>query len=369
MPNRSGKPRKLVALLLGNFVLANLIIFVFCPACYFSWHLLSQILDDILYSYAICLALGVGNGYLIEQLDRRISWIDAPVKRLLAGALVLVGYSLPVTVVLLLIFNRYVFDRLTWETLTWANVLNAAAMPVYIAIGITTLLTARSFLRNWRQAAIDAEKLKREHLQAQYDALKNQVNPHFLFNSFNVLTDLVYVDQDLAVTFIQQLSQVFRYVLESSKKELVPLATELNFLKSYVFLLKIRFGENLRVELPETVPDQVQIVPLGLQLLVENAVKHNVVSGDEPLRITVSLDKNSIRVSNNLQRRNTVEHSTGMGLANIRDRYVHLSGKTVQITETPDSFTVSLPLITTAAERRQTSPPLIPKNDKTPHTG
>jgi LytS/YehU family sensor histidine kinase len=297
------------------------------------------------FNLLICLAMDIGHTYLIHKLDAKFSWIETPFKRLVAGLLIMGGYSFLVGFFFILIFYLFVFEKIDVNNIDWDSVIQGATIPVYISAFIITIFTSWSFLKSWKQAAIDSEKLKRESIQAQYDSLKNQINPHFLFNSFNVLTDLVYIDQDKAAQFIQQLSDVFRYVLETSKKELVPIKTEVEFLKSYIFLVKMRFGDNLIIEVPDYKDQQELIIPLCLQMLIENAIKHNIISSDEPLKVEVKIENSRISVKNNLQRKNLVEISTGIGLSNIIARYEHLKGEKVTIEETKDYFEVSVPLL------------------------
>lgn len=328
-----------------SVLLATGLVFLFCPSCFQSLEGIKNSLDNIFFSFILCILLGYGNGELITIIDRKISWIEAPVKRLIVGTIVVVVYSFLASVLVVYLYNIFLYDRPPFDSHTWRQTINAAILPVYIAIVITVILTSRSFLLAWKKSTIDTEKLKRENLQAQYNALKNQINPHFLFNSFNVLTDLVYMDQDLAAKFIQRLSVVFRYVLDSSKKEFVSLKSELDFLDSYIFLLKIRFGENLLIERPEYEDKGENIIPLCLQMLIENAVKHNVVSEEEQLKIVVKIEDDQVCVSNNIQLRNVTEGSTKLGLANIKARYALLNGKSVKVEQTKENFTVYVPLI------------------------
>src|SRR5690606_5386269 len=236
-----------VKVLASNLILAIFIVAFFCPECFYPIENFSNRQPDIFYaifySFLLCLFLGIGNSNIINRIDERISWIETPVKRLVVGTIAVILYSFVVSLVTGYVYNLLVFQRPLFGADTWEHTLEAATLPVYIAVFLTIILTSRSFLLAWKKSTIDTERLKRENLQAQYEALKNQINPHFLFNSFNVLTDLVYLDQDLAARFINQLSQVSRYVLESSKKEMVPLESESENLEAYIFLLKMRFGE------------------------------------------------------------------------------------------------------------------------------
>jgi LytS/YehU family sensor histidine kinase len=198
---------------------------------------------------------------------------------------------------------------------------------------------------NWRQTAIDAEKAKRESIKAQYDSLKNQVNPHFLFNSLNALTNLVYQDQDKAAKFIKQLSEVYRYVLESRDKEVVTINEELKSLESYIFLQQIRFGDKLNVQIDIPQRDG-RVAPLALQMLFENAIKHNVISEEYPLTIHIYRKEDNLIVENTLKRKHILpEDSSGLGLENIKKRYEFLSDKKVAVEETNLKFKVTLPIL------------------------
>jgi len=170
-------------------------------------------------------------------------------------------------------------------------------------------------------------KLQKENLQSQFEVLKQQVNPHFLFNSLNVLTSLIKVDPDLAEMFTEKLSKVYRYVLENKEKDLVTLGTELDFIKSYLFLLNIRFAGKVQVktEIADSETEK-QVAPMALQLLIENAIKHNTFSRKSPLNIEISAHGTGyLTVVNNLQNRKTQMTSTGVGLTNISKRYSLLS--------------------------------------------
>ena len=285
-----------------------------------------------------CWALAwFGNEYLHEYLDEKITWTKHPIKRLLVGLVVMVVYTVP-TIYLVVSLTEMVFDL---------N-LGAISKTIYMSVGITlvisVLLTSRSFLFNWRQTAIDAEKFKRESTIAKFESLRNQVNPHFLFNSLNALTNLVYEDQDKAAKFIKQLAEVYRYLLDTRDKEIVSLEEEKKFLHSYLFLQQIRFGDKLRltVSLDEK---PCMVAPLVLQMLVENAIKHNIISEQSPLCIKIYTDGDFIVVENNLQKKEErVEASPGIGLENIRKRYEFLTDKKVDVIER-DKFIVRLPMI------------------------
>jgi hypothetical protein len=291
------------------------------------------------FTSSMWIALWMGNAYLSQLLDYFISWHKDPVKRLGAGLVGMVVYTVSAVYGLVFLYKSVlgfnVGDQLD----------STYYSSIFITLIITMFMTSRSFLVNWRESAVDAERAKKESVAAQYESLKNQVNPHFLFNSLNALTNLVYEDQDKAAKFIKQLSEVYRYVLDTRDKELVALAEEVKFLDSYLYLQQIRFGEklNLKVSLENATG---HVAPLALQMLIENAIKHNVIAEDQPLFINVKVESGFIVVENNLQQKNIPsEGSSGIGLENIQKRYEFLSNQKVIIENTGDVFRVKLPVI------------------------
>jgi len=221
---------------------------------------------------------------------------------------------------------------------------NSAA--IFCTIMIIAIYESIYFMNELRKSVEEKETLKRESLNAQLSALKTQVNPHFLFNNLNTLSAIIPDNPQQAEDFVQQMAKVYRHILEVRDEKSIPLAEELDVLKAYGFLLKTRFGKNLDIDI--RVPDdklQQRIVPFSLQLLMENAIKHNIVSSEKPLKISVFVENGHLVVSNNLQVKNQVIESTGIGLENIRNRYKLLGDKEVKVIETGDSFTVSIPLI------------------------
>ena len=193
-------------------------------------------------------------------------------------------------------------------------------------------------------ARIEAEKLKKETTEAQFEALRKQINPHFLFNSFNVLSSVIETDQNLAVQFVEQLSKVYRYLLRTQELKTIPLEEELDFIESYIFLLKIRFGDNLHFErnLPEL---NGEIPPSTLQLLIENAIKHNEVSKRKPLNISLERENDFLIIRNNKNPKNKPEQSEMVGLSNIKNRYRLLGVQIPEINNTDSEFSVKLSLM------------------------
>lgn len=190
-------------------------------------------------------------------------------------------------------------------------------------------------------------KVQKENLQSQFEVLKQQVNPHFLFNSLNVLTSLIKIDPDLAESFTERLSKVYRYVLENKEKDVVLLSAELEFLNAYLFLLEIRFMNKIVIEINiDKSYYDFQILPIAIQLLIENAVKHNTFSKVKPLKIEIFVDRQQkLNIVNNLNLRETKFASTGVGLENISRRYALVSDQKPEFNKTVNQFIAKLPLL------------------------
>lgn len=198
-----------------------------------------------------------------------------------------------------------------------------------------------------------AEKLKSQQLKSELSVLRNQISPHFLFNSLNTLVTLIHENQDRAAEFTEKLSQVYRYILQYKESEKVELRAELEFTQAYYFLMKMRFedGLEMKFQIPEHLHEH-GIAPLTLQMLVENAIKHNIVSTNKPLIIDIySENDSSLIIRNNLQLKRSVQDSTKTGLKNIKKRYSYLvEDKSVDIIETREHFMVALPLLEPSKE-------------------
>lgn len=218
---------------------------------------------------------------------------------------------------------------------------------VVLVTFIYNVLNLGSFLLfEWRYSLAELERFKKENAESKFEALQNQVNPHFLFNSLNTLSSLMYHNVDAAAKYIRQLSQVYRYVLENSNNELVTLKQELEFIDAYEFLLSLRFTD--RIHFTRTIApgqEQMLIAPMTLQILVENAVKHNIISSKKPLLISIDANDAWISVSNNLQLKQAEGYSSGQGLNNIESRYRFLTEKNMRIEKSEELFKVEIPLI------------------------
>ncbi len=293
----------------------------------------------------ITTVIWLGNRYIMVYSRKKYPLFNDVRKRLWFQSLIMFAFTVTANMGLDQVADK-VF-RIDHDTLTPADTLihtNSAA--IFCTIMIMAIYESIYFMNELKKSVEEKEMLKRESLNAQLNALRTQVNPHFLFNNLNTLSSIIPEDPKQAVEFVQQLSKVYRHILEVENEKSIPLKDELDVLKAYAFLLQTRFGDNLDITID--VPDEKlnkKIVPLSLQILMENAIKHNIVSSEKPLKVNVSAENGKLVVSNNLQKKSQVNESTGIGLENIRNRCKLLGNGNVEVTESGTSFTVSIPLI------------------------
>jgi two-component system, LytTR family, sensor kinase len=302
-------------------------------------------LDKYLTTLGITTAIWLGNRYVMIYSRKRYPLFNDVRKRLIFQSIIMFLFTVIANIFLgQLADSVFSKDRgmLTREDI----IIHSNSAAIFCTIMIIAVYESIFFMHQLRHSVEETEKLKRESLKAELNALKTQVNPHFLFNNLNTLSSVIPEDPKLAVDFVQQLSKLYRHILEVKDEQTILLKDELDVLKAYAFLLQTRFGNNLDVAI--NVSDEnlkKKIVPLSLQLLMENAIKHNIVSSDKPLKIEVAVQNERLVVSNNLQKKNQMNESTGIGLDNIRNRYILLGNGQVEVTENGSSFTVAIPLI------------------------
>lgn len=295
------------------------------------------------WAVAICVTQWLGNSYIYGLLDKKYSWQGNLLKRAIFGSLALIGYSAIAYLVVQMIMFMLVYGTLPDNPVYW--ILRTSYIAILISFTISLFFVVAAFFQNWKKSLLEAERFKAEMLQYKYEALQNQINPHFLFNSFNVLSDLVYEDQQKATTFIDQLSQLFRYVLDSREKELVAIQEELEFIEAYSFLLQTRFEDKLLIRQDVSAEKNEMIVPMTLQLLIENCVKHNEISGTQPLTVRITRNGEYLRVENNLQLKSGGSESKKTGISNVRQQYSFFSDREIVIIETDRLFAVEVPII------------------------
>jgi sensor histidine kinase YesM len=319
----------------GSFIIASVVQTYFaCPGC----NTVKEYSLIAFFTLIMWILLWRGNSLVGHLVDSKVSWYKFPTKRLVVGLISTIAYSLIAVITAMLAFEK-VFSFSFGKSFLWT-----IYFSVIVTIIISLILHSREFLLRGRQATLDKEVHQKESIRAKYEALKSQVSPHFLFNSLNALTNLVYEDQDKAAKFIKQLSEVYRYVLDTRDVEVVSIEEEKRFLNSYLFLQQIRFGDKLKLEV-DLDKTRTLVAPLVLQMLVENAIKHNVISEEDPLHIRIFQQDGYIVVENDLRRKSVlIDDSPGLGLDNISRRYEFLSDKKVEVIKN-EKFTVRLPII------------------------
>lgn len=256
-------------------------------------------------------------------------------------AIVFIVANLSVTIA---VFGWFLYTGKDLEgfwTQMFHNELNYASASLLKWLGFFTIAF---FYILWYKSTIKEKKLVEENLKYRYNTLKSQVNPHFLFNSLNTLSELVYIDAKKADTYIQTLSSIYRYVLENEETELIELEKEIEFVKQYFSLQQVRDEGKIALEIDIDQPHGIKVIPVSLQLLVENALKHNAISLEKPLKIKVYLKDNYLVVSNPLQKKSIMESSTKIGLSNLKNRTKILLGSELEISSDNNSFTVQLPI-------------------------
>ncbi len=328
-----------------NFSIALFLMLLFCPNCFTSIEGLKNIFPDFLFSFLVSSTLSFGGYWTDTLLDSRLPWVKYPMARLLVTAVAYSFYCFFFSFIIVFIVV-YLKGQFELSNIPWKALLLYTKTPIIIGLSFMAFFTARSWLYEWRNTAIEAEQLKSENIASQYQSLKDQLNPHFLFNSLNVLSNLVYESADKSAEFIQQLSKIYRYVLEVQQEELVGLEREIGFAENYLNLQKIRFEGSLEYYIDLHQLKGHYLPPLSLQLLLENAIKHNIASLEKPLKIMIEQTDGNLIVRNILQPKLTREESkTGIGLPNIKKRYALLSDQNPKIIETEKEFIVELPLL------------------------
>ncbi len=283
-----------------------------------------------------------GSLFIDRILDKKLSWYYDMRKRFFLQFALVVVWSL---FILGLPFSLWYFKNggsLIYPP-TSVIIFLSSVILLFVFIVVSMI---RNFYIQKQNSLLELESLKQEKLKADYRVLQNQVNPHFLFNSLNALISEIKHKPDTAIEFTRKLSKVYRYVLQSKNYELIDLREEIDSIKSFIFLHEVRMGDFLKfnLQLSEEAMD-LKLPPLTLQILVENAIKHNVTNEENTLTITIRcIDKNTLEVKNNLNPKSDL-NSTHTGLSNIRSRYALLKKGEIKVIQTPDEFIVLVPLI------------------------
>jgi LytS/YehU family sensor histidine kinase len=296
-----------------------------------------------LYTIGIAFIIWQGNRFLLFTLRTYFDWFNRPVRKIVALVLAISFYTIPVSVLLIVgWFHIFAEGRVDW------NIVSLNALIIMIAVLFIVHVYETVFLvKEAETEKVQRAQTERAKAEAELEALKNQIDPHFIFNSLNTLSHLIEEKPAKAKQFNDDLADVYRYILTNKARDLVLLREEMEFLKGYFSLLKIRFEEAIQLDItvPESQLDQFLVPPISLQILVENAIKHNEFSDNEPLMIVITLQEEVIIVHNNLRKKQLRKSSSGIGLRNLNERYILTTSNFISITEGDKFFTVRLPVL------------------------
>lgn len=305
---------------------------------------ISDVLLNVLYGVTIGLTIAVGSSIITRLIYRNENVYEEPTKYFILTMLLVATYILvSVTFVNYLWFN---ITQGTTFTELFSHKFAVYALTSEFIIGLLIYLVTlvRYFMRDLKKYYMKTVEAESQLAKYQYDTLKNQLNPHFLFNSLNTLSGLIYMDVDKADEFIHRLSKLYRYVLDMQKEEVVPVQSEMELVNDFLYLNNIRF--NNQIEASISVDNSTGfIAPMALQLLIENAIKHNAVSEVSPLKIEIKEENGYLLVRNNIQLKQEKQPSTELGLNNLHERYATLTDRKVVVEEIDEYFIVRVPIL------------------------
>ena len=291
------------------------------------------------------LSLYFTNAILFIYLDEKFQVERFSLKRIVIGFLSSFLISI-VVIFLLRVFQDVIIAQHSFSEFWSSETISNYYFSTFLTFIITFSFHVFYFYKAYNENRVKEQKIIAGSASAQFESLKNQIDPHFLFNSLNVLSSLIEENPEAAQKFTTSLSKVYRYVLEQKDKELVSVEEELKFAKTYMNLLKMRFENSITFEVPEFENDEAKVVPLSLQLLLENCIKHNIVSEKKPLHIKIYIQENELIIENNKQIKEVLQDRKGVGLQNIVSRYAILTKRNVIIQESETIFKVKLPILT-----------------------
>ena len=295
------------------------------------------------YSIGIAFVIWQGNRYLLFSLRSYFDWFNKPVRKIIALLLAVSFFTIPVSFVLLIgwyhLFNRGIVD--------WGVVQTSTLIIMICVVFITHVYETVFLVKDSESEMLKNAQLEKLMAQAELQALKSQIDPHFMFNSLNTLTWLIEEAPEKAKIFNEHLADVYRYILQNRSRDLVMVSEEIHFLYDYFSLLRIRYEDAVRltVELDEGIPSQYMMLPISLQVLAENAFKHNEFSAMAPLAITVSFENEKVIVHNRITKKQQVKGSSGVGLLNLDERCKLATGVPLEVIITKTDFTVFLPVL------------------------
>lgn len=327
---------------------------------------LMSFLINFLISFFYAFTLGTLNGFANDYLTKRFSWTDQTKQRTIVGIIVIVIINTIGVYACNYINFVWIQQAATTQEFFSERYNFANWFMINFALLISAFLHAKGFVielkKNTKQEVVE-QKLIANSANAQFESLKNQLDPHFLFNSLNVLSALIDDNPNQAQKFTASMSKIYRYVLEQKDNEMVPIESEISFARIYCELLKTRFDDSVHFSF-EINPDDYHkfVVPLSLQLLLENCIKHNLASNNHPLHIRIYTEGKFLCVQNNLQVREQLKESAGIGLTNIVQRYALLTSENVFIEKSETYFKVKIPILIKKVSKMMNYPTQSPED-------
>jgi sensor histidine kinase YesM len=298
------------------------------------------------YIFFIALAAMIwqGNRYLLFRTRQRFTWFDKPIEKLILLIVNNVFYTSPLTVAWICLWYRFAgFEKIDWD-----SVLLVVLINVICVLFVTHVYETVFMVKEQEGEQLKNAELSRAKAEAELAALKHQIDPHFMFNSLNSLSFLISKDQQKASMFTENLAEVYRYILSQKDRTLVLLEDELEFTHKYTELLHLRFGKalNFKRQFNSSLEKGFLIPPTSVFIALENAVKHNEISEQHPLQVDIDLQNNNLIIRNKIRQKNNLQHSSGIGLSNLDERFKIVTGKNIQSGKNmDDQFVVELPLI------------------------
>ncbi len=331
---------RVIALLVGVLAVGLLVLYVR------SLHLQQTYFVAMLWIGMVITLFFYGNRFVSRALDRFLPWKSYVTVRFFVNLLGSLLYALGIINISYFVIKNYLTtDPPTQEQLVitnfWGAVLLIPAISIYFGV---------HFLKAWKRSELESERLQKENIKSQLDALKNHLDPHFLFNNLNILSALIEKDTLRSKEFLDKFADLYRFLLKSKGSELVSIKQELEFLDSYMYLINTRFGDNVSLTKHLSCSEEDSFIPpLTLQMLFENGIKHNAISKESPLRFELTSEKNGendfLVIKNNLNPKIQEENSNKTGIKNIVNRYGHFTDQKVVVANTGKEYIVKIPII------------------------
>ncbi len=328
---------------LAIILLISILITFFFAGFDSSWQ---SIVLNIVYGIIIGLSIATGSGFISKRMLSKGEWMHKPMKQYILVILAIAVYIIIDVTIINIIWFKITQGLAFSELIKYSFYLRIIFIEFLVGFIIYLIILSARFAKNINQFYLDTEKTKNEISKYKYNTLKSQINPHFLFNSLNVLSSLIYIDTEKSDTFISKLANIYRYVLDVQDKEIIPINDEIVFANDFMYLQTIRFSDNLKFSV--NIENSIfYIIPLAIQILLENAIKHNKIDKDNILNIEITNNSDYLIITNNINPINTEVESHNIGLNNIVSRYKYLSNKEVKIINNSEKFEVYLPLLNT----------------------